>query len=130
MVEKVTSVIVLHPNTPASHVSAFVALLHVLSPAPRKFVVKRFVLDAVVAKKLVEVLFEVVELTPVKFWRVVEPVTRRLLAVKSPDVLSEPKVAAVANKLVEVAFVVVPFVAVKFWRVVEPRAFKVPDGKM
>jgi hypothetical protein len=93
-------------------------------------VVKRFVLDAVFAKKLVEVLFEVVELTPVKFCRVDEPVTRRLLAVKSPDVLIEPKVAAVAKRFVEVAFVVVEFDAVKFWRVVEPRAFRVPAGKM
>ena len=42
--------------------------------APRlAFVAKRFVEDAVVAKKLVLVLFEVVELSAVKFWRVVEP---------------------------------------------------------
>ena len=101
-----------------------------VSEPPEAVVKKRFVVDAVVAKKLVEVLFEVVELTPVKFWRVVEPVTRRLLAVKRPVDEIEPKVAAVAKRFVEVAFVVVEFDAVKFWRVVEPRAFKVPDGKM
>jgi hypothetical protein len=37
-------------------------------PERRKFVAERFV-----AKKLVLVLFEVVELSAVKFWRVVEP---------------------------------------------------------
>ena len=37
-------------------------------------VAKRFVLDAVVAKKLVLVLLVVVEFTPVKFCKVLEPV--------------------------------------------------------
>ena len=85
-----------------------------VSEPPDAVVKKRFVVDAVVEKSEVEVLFVVVLFTPVKFWRVVEPVTRRLLAVKRPVDVIEPKVAAVAKRLVEVAFVVVEFDAVKF----------------
>ena len=78
------------------------------------FVEKRFVLDAVDAKKLVEVAFVEVEFPAVKFWRVDEPVTRMLLAVSEPvRVRFAPfpvvKAKLVAKKLVEVAFVVVLF---------------------
>jgi hypothetical protein len=38
---------------------------------------KKFVVDAVVAKKVVVVAFVEVEFNPVKFWRVVEPLTWR-----------------------------------------------------
>jgi hypothetical protein len=51
--------------------------------------------DALVAYVFVEVEFDVVELSAVKFCKVVEPVTRRLLAVKRPEVLMVPKVALV-----------------------------------
>jgi len=90
----------------------------VIGPAvrepPEAVVKNRLVVEAVVAKRLVEVLLVVVEFTPVKFWRVDEPVTRRLLAVNRPVDEMEPKVPFVANKFVEVAFVVVEFDAVKF----------------
>ncbi len=85
-----------------------------VSEPPEAVVKKRFVVEAVVAKRLVEVLLVVVLFTPVKFWRVVEPVTRRFDAVKRPVDEMEPKVPFVANKFVEVAFVVVEFDAVKF----------------
>ena len=48
----------LQPKVPAEYVSA---VAHVLSPAPKKLVVKRLVLDAVVAKLVVVVAFVVVE---------------------------------------------------------------------
>ena len=41
---------------------------------------------SVPAKKLVEVELVVVEFKPVKFWRVVEPVTKRFESVESPPV--------------------------------------------
>jgi hypothetical protein len=44
-------------------------------------VAKRLVEEAVVAKNEVLVLFVVVELSPVKFWRVDEPVARKLVVV-------------------------------------------------
>ena len=47
------------------------------SPAPKSVVVKRFVEEAVVAKKLVVVADDPVAFTKVKFWRVVEAVERR-----------------------------------------------------
>jgi len=56
------------------------------SAPPFAPVKKRFVLDAVVAKRLVVVAFVVVELSPVKFWRVEEPVTRRFESVERPPV--------------------------------------------
>jgi hypothetical protein len=97
---------------------------------------KRFVLDAVVAKKLVVVAFVLVEFSAVKFWRVLEPVTRRLARVPRPLKNVVPKVAnvekrlvldaVVAKKFVEVALVVVLFSAVKFWRVDEPSESNVP----
>lgn len=49
-------------------------------------VANRFVDEAVVEKKLVEVAFVVVAFTPVKFWRVVDPVRRRLERVERPPV--------------------------------------------
>ena len=51
---------------------------------PVAVVKKRLVVLAVVAKKLVEVAFVVVLFRPVKFWRVVEPVTKRLERVVRP----------------------------------------------
>ena len=95
-----------------------------VSEPPEAVVKKRFVVDAVVAKKLVEVLFEVVELTPVKFCRVDEPVTRRFDAERVPERVSFPPREVVKNKFVVdaipanneevVAFVEVEFNAVKF----------------
>ena len=125
VVEKVTSTMVLHPKRPAFHVRAFDDVLHAVRPAPVKFVVKRLVLDAVVAKKLVEVLFEVVAFFAVKFWRVVLPVARMLVAVSVPVRVSFVpfefvNAKFVAKKLVEVADVPVAFTKVKFWRVDEP----------
>ena len=76
--------------------------------------------------KVVEVEFVVVEFAPTKFWRVVEPVARRLAKVATPlddKVLKEalPDTASTfAANAVEVLLVVVEFLPVKFWRVVEP----------
>lgn len=46
-------------------------------PAPLKEAAKRLVEEATVLKKLVEVELDEVELRAVKFWRVVEPITKR-----------------------------------------------------
>ena len=54
---------------------------------PVPLVKKRFVVDAVVAKKLVEVLLVVVELRPVKFCKVEEPRERKLPNVPRPELL-------------------------------------------
>ena len=59
--------IVLHPNLPLLQVTAFVAELQVLNPAPLKLPAKRLVVEAVVEKILVVVAFVVVEFRPVKF---------------------------------------------------------------
>ena len=83
-----------------------------------------------VAKKFVVVADVPVAFAKVKFWRVLDPVTRRLGMVRSPERERFEKLAFVAKKFVVVAFVVVLFCAVKFWRVEEPRALNVPDGKI
>ena len=74
--------------------------------------------------RLVVVAFVVVELTAVKFWRVVEPVTKRVLRAVGPETerdvdVASVKIAFVARKMeakreVEVEFVVVELIAVKF----------------
>lgn len=84
MVEKLLLESVLHPKIPAFHVSALFAVLHVVSPAPLKFVVKRFVEDAVVAKKFVVVAEVPVAFMKVKFWRVDEPVARMFAVARVP----------------------------------------------
>ncbi len=89
-----------------------------------KLVLKRFVDEAVVAKKVVEVLLVVVELMPVKFWRVLDPVTRRLAVVMSPVLVRVPKVPMVEKRLVVVAWVPVAFTKVKFWKVEDAVARK------
>lgn len=61
---------------------------------------KRFEVEAVVAKSVVVVAFEVVLFNPVKFWRVVEPESKRLVAVTKP-VLLILKSEVVANAAVE-----------------------------
>jgi hypothetical protein len=82
---------------------------------------KRLVDEAVVEKKLVEVELEVVELRAVKFWRVEEPLTKRVASTAAPVVkfVDERLVeeAVVLKKLVEVAFDEVELRAVKFCRV-------------
>jgi hypothetical protein len=87
---------------------------------------ERLVVLAVVAKKLVEVAEEEVELTAVKFWRVVEPLTKRVAKVPAPVVSEVEKrlveEAVVEKKLVVVAFELVELTAVKFWRVEEELA--------
>jgi hypothetical protein len=103
-------------------------------PVPRlKLVEKRLVEDAVVEKKFVVVAEVPVAFRKVKFWRVVEPVTKRLPKVPEPRV-REPKLALVLKRLVEeavvlkkfvvVAEVPVAFTKVKFWRVEEAEAIK------
>jgi len=88
---------------------------------PVPLVKKRLVVEAVVVKKLVEVLLVVVEFNPVKFWRVVEPVCKVFEKVVWPAVtlrvpvkeaafeivwpLIKPAVIAVAKRLVEEAVV-------------------------
>ena len=73
---------------------------------------KRLVLDAVVLNKLVVVAEVPVALTKVKFWRVVEPMTKRspeelMVVVAVPPILIELAVRMLENKLVVVAEVVV-----------------------
>lgn len=58
------------------------------------FVANRFVDDAVVANELVDVELVVVELSPVKFWRDVEPVTKS--ADESCEVPLSPTIVVVA----------------------------------
>jgi hypothetical protein len=70
-------------------------------PKPLMLVPQRLVVEAVVAKRLVVVAEVPVALMKVKFWRVDEPFTKRLVRVP------EPPVRVVAKKLVEVALVVV-----------------------
>ena len=56
-----------------------------------KTVAKRFVLEAVVEKKLVEVEFVVVEVRAVKFWRVVEASAKILVNVPRPEAKISPE---------------------------------------
>ena len=86
-----------------------------------------------VVKNVVEVLFVVVALIPVKFWKVEDPVERRFEAVTEPKVELPAvrtvakrlvELAVVAKSVVEVALVVVLLIPVKFWRVDEPVAKK------
>jgi hypothetical protein len=65
-----------------------------------KFDAKRFVDEAIVANKFVDVALVVVELTPAKFCSVVEPVSDRLFAAMVPV-----EVALPTNKDVAYAFV-------------------------
>lgn len=86
------------------------------SPAVRT-VAKRLVLDAVVEKRLVVVALVPVAFAKVKFWRVDEPLRRRLEKVERPAV-SEPMLAEVEKRLVleavpEKSAVVVAFVVVE-----------------
>ena len=53
---------------------------------------KRFVEEAVEAKRAVEVLLVVVLWSPVKFWSVLLPVTRRLARVARPEEERVPRV--------------------------------------
>ena len=55
-----------------------------------RFVEKRFVDDAVVAKDVVEVALVVVEFNPVKFWRVVEARDKIFPNVPNAEVVNEP----------------------------------------
>ena len=61
---------------------------------------KRFVLDAVVAKKFVVVAEVPVAFTKVKFWRVDEPVRRRLERVERPPVTVRVPVKLAAEEMV------------------------------
>ena len=63
-------------------------------------VAKRLVLEAVVAKELVEVAEVEVELIAVKFWRVEEALARMLVEVSEPEV-RVPMVAVLERKSVE-----------------------------
>jgi hypothetical protein len=69
---------------------------------------KRLVLEAVVAKKLVEVAEVPVALMKVKFWRVVEPITKRspdelMVEVAEPPILKLLPEKMEEKRLVEVA---------------------------
>ena len=68
-----------------------------------RVVEKRLVLEAVVAKILVEVALVVVEFVAVKFCNVEEPVTRRLVVVTRPVEVKFPVCAVVAKSDVELA---------------------------
>ena len=71
---------------------------------------------ALVEKKLVVVAEVEVELTAVKFWRVVEPMTRRspeelMVVVAVPPILKELPVKMLEKRLVEVALVAMRLVS-------------------
>jgi len=90
----------------------------VVAEVPVAFVKRMFVKVALVparfvAKRFVEVALVVVLFAPVKFWRVVEPVTRRLESTPVPNV-TDPKAAFVAKRLVEEAVVAKKLVVVAF----------------
>ena len=67
----------------------------------------------------VEVELVVVELVPVKFWRVDDPRESKLPNVPRPELLCVVENKVVAKSEVVVALVEVEFRAVKFWRVVD-----------
>ena len=85
---------------------------------------KRLVKVPLLAKKLVLVLLVVVPCKAVKFWRVDEPVVRKLPAVKRLVMFAFVPESMVEKKVVVVAFDPVAFTKVKFWRVLEPVARK------
>ena len=87
-----------------------------------KLVATRVVKAPTVAKRDVEVEFVVVELSPVKFWRVDDPDTRRLAREERPVEVMVPRYPLFAEKFeakrdVDVEFEVVLRRAVKFWSV-------------
>lgn len=94
-----------------------------LPPVP--VVKKRLVVEAVVEKRLVVVALELVELTAVKFCRVVEPETRRsplelMVVVAVPPIRSWLPVICPPKREVEVALVVVERVMLlKMWAPVQ-----------
>ena len=98
-------------------------------------VAKRFVDEAVPVNCVVDVEFVVVELRPVKFCSVDDPLERMLEALIEPlvmlPVLSDVEKrfvddAVVANCVVEVEFVVVELRPVKFCSVDEPDTSRLP----
>ena len=107
-------------NFPADQVIFPEVALQVERLAPKKLVVL-----AVVVKRLVVVAEVEVELRLVKFWRVVEPFTRRLEAVISELEVRAPPVAVVKKRFVELAVVEKKFVEVAE-EVVELPATKKP----
>ena len=98
-----------------------------------KTVAKRFVLEAVVAKIEVDVAFVVVELRPVKFWRVEEPLTKRFA-----NVLSEVKLFISASRVEDAALMTIfdpplndtPLMVREFWRRVAVPALPLTDPVM
>ena len=96
-----------------------------------KVLAKRLVKLPVVAKNEVLVLLVVVELSPVKFWRVDDPYESKVAPVTLPSV-ALPAFKTVAKRLVELAVVLkklvvvaalpVALMKVKFWRVEEEYA--------
>src|SRR3989338_11110706 len=91
----------------------------VVVPMPKKRLSANKLLDeATVEKKLVVVAEVPVALIKVRFWRVVEPTTRRspeelMVVVAVPPILKELPVKRLAKELVEVAEVVVLWFAMK-----------------
>ena len=81
-----------------------------------------------VIAKLVVVAWVVVERRPVKFCKVVEPKTvRLLLKVPEPETYRELERKVVANSEVDVAFVVVALTPVKSCSVDEPVESRLPN---
>ena len=87
-------------NLPAAQVILPEVALQVERLAPKKLVVL-----AVVVKRLVVVAEVEVELRLVKFWRVVEPVTKRFAAVMRAFEVRAPPVAVVKKRFVELEVV-------------------------
>ena len=96
-----------------------------VSPPKVKLVVARLVDEALVANRLVVVALVPVAFLKVKFWRVVEPITRRspeelMVVVAVPPMFRELAKMELEKRLVEVAWVVVERVMLlKMWAPVQ-----------
>ena len=103
-----------HPNVDPFAVAQVRAPAVLMRPFPVRSVKYSPLIPRFDVKRFVVVAFDPVALRNVKFWRVVEPVAVRLVAVNDPVTLPFVPVRFVAKKFVDVEFVVVLFCAVKF----------------
>ena len=90
-----------------------------------KFVEKRLVEDAVVAKEVVEVAFVVVLFKPVKFWRVVEETVSKVESEVRPEVTESAAPAPACESVMKLVAVEVELVAsvLRNWVEFKPLSF-------
>jgi hypothetical protein len=121
-VEEAPVMLLLQPKEPFTYDSAWEAELQVLKPAPKKFVV-----EALWAKRFVAVAFVVVLFTAVTFWKLdwfATPVPVAVRLVKTP---LKPK-SVLAKRFVEEAWVLVLLESVMFAKLVAPVKEFVPEN--